>query len=112
MPRSALPEKLDVPGQRPSGSASDGAVHDPGACEAAPPGAVGLAAGRAVAAVRRGDGPGVVVAGPVGGEPSGAGAAASPRRVAAQGGAAEGRARAAAGAGPDEGVRITGPEDG
>ena len=39
---------------------------------------------------RRGDGPGGVAAGPLGGGPSGARAGAPPRRVAAEGGAAEG----------------------
>ena len=76
-------EELAVPGECGGGPASGGAVHDPGGSEAAPPGAVGVSAGRVAAAERRGDGPGVVAAGPVGGEPSGVRAAAPTGRVAA-----------------------------
>src|SRR5262245_1339585 len=104
MPSSALTEELGVPWECGCGAAGGGAVHDPGGGEAAPPGAVGLRAGRATAAECRRDGSGIAAAGPVGGEPSGACAAASAGRVAAASGAAEGDPRAAAG--PEEGVRV------
>jgi hypothetical protein len=49
------PEELGIPGERSSGPASGGAVHDPGGSQAASPGALGLSAGRAAAPQRRGD---------------------------------------------------------
>src|ERR1700756_841320 len=106
MPSSALKKQLAVPGECGCGPASGGAVHDPGGSEAAPPGAVGVCAGRAVPAERRRDGVGVAAAGPVGGEPSGARAAASAGGGAAASGAAAGAARASASEGAADGLRI------
>ena len=105
-------KELDVPGECRGGPASGGAVHDPGGCQAASPGAVGLSSRRGAEAERRRDGPGVVAAGPLGREPPGACAAASPGRVAAEGDPPEGSTAGASCDRRAEGVRTTDAEVG
>src|SRR5262249_13989913 len=88
-------------------SAGGGAVHDPGGSEASSPGAVGLSTGHAAAVERGGNGPGVVAAGPLGGEPSRARAGAPAGGDAAEGGAAQNSAAGAPGGGRADEVRAT-----